>query len=1196
MKSLIISVVFSVFTLSFFAQNQAWDAQFIPANSTNNTVYCIIQNGPMDFYVSGTFTQAGGNTANYIARWDGSVWTTLGTGFDGPVYALTLWSNNLIAGGLFTQAGGSPASNLAVWDGSSWAAMGTGTNGIVRTLEFFDPYLYVGGEFTDANGTTVSNIFRTNGTAWENMHGGTNGPVYDIDIRNFVIIGGAFTQAGAGVNALNVASWNGTVWSNLADGLNDTVRTVQFTPNGIYAGGAFTMSGTTPCNRVALWDAGMWKPLGAGFDNTVYSLTVEDTLIYAGGLFQNSGSTSINHIARYSNASWFALGDGTNASVRTTCLDGYDVYCGGAFTQTGTHPSNYFGRWGSVPVIEYQPEQLTLCAGDLLEIGLDIWSSETVSYVWKKDGVTLAVPDNDTLTIASATAIDAGLYTCEMTNIFGNTITTQIAVVVHSLPTFILTPTDAEQCENTALLWQANVTSSIPITYTWIQGSTPISGITIPELNFSSLETSDAGIWHIDAENACGIISSSTFTLTVNALPIVTISGMQATYCYTGQNDTVEVSPAGGTLIGPNLNGNIFTPYGLVGNPTFTYTYTDINSCTNTASFTTHIFNPNPVTLSGYEVFYCLSAPNDTIQGTPAGGYFTGDIINDSIFSPATAGEGTFHVSYYYIDANNCVNADTVEIVVMQQVAFTYPDLKTKFCDNEEPYNIVVFPPSGTFSGPGISGHDFNPIIAGQGVHTITYTFIDPWGCSGTDNIILTVFNVTPASFTGLPTEMCNNATQIPLTGLPTGGEFIGDGMTDTIFNPADVQPGIIPVYYIFTDENDCIDTAHSTVNVLPVAEAFFTGLSPFYCQNELQDTLDGIPSGGVFSGTGVTGNIFSPYNAGEGNHTIIYSFLNANGCTSYDSVTITVDVNPDVFIGSDHEICNGEEISITATYNTNDDLYWNTGDVTPTITLTPPLSTLIIATVFNGVCFNSDTAEVIVHALPDFTLGADISACNTATLAPSSTFSQYHWSNNSSAASLVVTQSNTYSITVTDNNSCTNSDTVEVEILPGPIVELGVNRVITENQSITFIVDQGYDTYLWSDGSSTHSLLFSGSDYGVGNFTVWVLAENDNGCFDMDTVIVTVNPGIYADFADADFGAYAFPNPVHDKLHFEIPENLAIDEIKIYDITGRQMYLSTNQQNNFNAGVDVSQWIKGLYLVYFYVNNTCYIQKIAVN
>ena len=66
-------------------------------------------------YAGGTFTTAGGSAANYIAKWDGSNWTPLGSGVSGVVNALAVSGSDLYAGGGFTTAGGRASSSIAAW-------------------------------------------------------------------------------------------------------------------------------------------------------------------------------------------------------------------------------------------------------------------------------------------------------------------------------------------------------------------------------------------------------------------------------------------------------------------------------------------------------------------------------------------------------------------------------------------------------------------------------------------------------------------------------------------------------------------------------------------------------------------------------------------------------------------------------------------------------------------------------------------------------------------------------------------------------------------------------------------------------------------------------------------------------------------------------------------------------------------------
>ena len=50
-----------------------------------------------------------------------------------------------------------------------------------------------------------------------------------------------------------------------------------------------------------------------------------------------------------------------------------------------------------------------------------------------------------------------------------------------------------------------------------------------------------------------------------------------------------------------------------------------------------------------------------------------------------------------------------------------------------------------------------------------------------------------------------------------------------------------------------------------------------------------GNPSGGIFSGPGVTGNVFDPLVAGAADHMIYYTYTDTNGCSAADTIEIHV-------------------------------------------------------------------------------------------------------------------------------------------------------------------------------------------------------------------------------------------------------------------------------------------------------------------
>ncbi len=118
-----------------------------------------------DLYVAGSFSLPVSNgVAHNIAKWDGSSWSIVGSpqtpGLNDEITSLTVSGGTVYAGGYFTAThGGTVTLNrIAKWDGTNWQSIGSGFNAPVKSLCIAGNYLYAGGDFITSGTTSVLHV------------------------------------------------------------------------------------------------------------------------------------------------------------------------------------------------------------------------------------------------------------------------------------------------------------------------------------------------------------------------------------------------------------------------------------------------------------------------------------------------------------------------------------------------------------------------------------------------------------------------------------------------------------------------------------------------------------------------------------------------------------------------------------------------------------------------------------------------------------------------------------------------------------------------------------------------------------------------------------------------------------------------------------------------------------------------------
>ncbi len=255
------------------------------------------------------------------------------------------------------------------------------------------------------------------------------------------------------------------------------------------------------------------------------------------------------------------------------------------------------------------------------------------------------------------------------------------------------------------------------------------------------------GNWCITYEYtnpATGCTDDTTVCITVNPLPVVSFSGLNANYCRADACATLTGTPVGGTFSGSGISGNTFCPSAAaLGNSVITYSYTDPQTgCSNTAAFTVNVKDVPVLDLSVSSNSVCAGA---TAVVTPT---YSFDVFNIawSVLGGSNIGSGLnpitvtpTGVDYCIIGTaintpNGCISRDTICIHVNQnpvanadtantcEEEFVVVDVTGNDTDPEGNSNTVTVlsSPNGVTSVNGGSVI-YTPNLNYNGVDVITY-------------------------------------------------------------------------------------------------------------------------------------------------------------------------------------------------------------------------------------------------------------------------------------------------------------------------------------------------------------------------------------------------------------------------------------------------------------------------------------------
>jgi len=709
----------------------------------------------------------------------------------------------------------------------------------------------------------------------------------------------------------------------------------------------------------------------------------------------------------------------------------------------------------------------------------------------------------------------------------------------------ILQPTNQTVCAGSPVSFSVTATGTGVLTYQWRKGTVnlidtgSISGSNTATLTFNPARVPDSAYNYnvVVTDLSPSSETSTNASLTVNPLPMV-LTGPSDTICY---GDTIQVgaAPVAGNKYKwtPNNGLSSYTISNPKASPADTTTYTlnvtdTVTGCSNSGTLLIIVKPvPSAYITAGDTANFCVGEPLILTASNGASFSWSNGSTTKSI--PVVVG-ASYSVGITYLDG--CTDYTGPTTVVVNPLPTANAGPAKGICKGDSTVIGTPRTTQVTYSWLPAAGLNYDTAAqphASPAITTVyTLTVTDTVkGCKKTDTVTVSVYP-KPIANAGTYKVICKGDSASigapPVLGLTYSWLPVA-GLSSATSSQPNASPAGTTTYTLTTANGTCTntDTVTVKVNPLPVADA---GPDRTICMND--STIIGTPAiaGNTYSWSPVAG-LNSGIDAQPHASPVIptkYVLTVTNtafSCTNTDTVFVNVVPQPVANAGTYKVICKGDSTSIGAPGANGVTYSWLpvaglNSSTSSQPNASPAGTTTYTLTASNGICTNTDTVTVKVNPLPIANAGPDKNICigdSTSIGTPAVIGNTYSWSPGTGLNSSTDAQPNaspvvptTYIVTVTNAAfSCTNTDTVFVNVAPAPVANTGPNRSICmgDSTSIGGPAVAG-TTYAWlpvAGLSSATSSQPNASPAGTVTYTLTVTGGICNS-IGTGTVLVTVN------------------------------------------------------------------------------------------
>ncbi len=595
-------------------------------------------------------------------------------------------------------------------------------------------------------------------------------------------------------------------------------------------------------------------------------------------------------------------------------------------------------------------------------------------------------------------------------------------------------------------------------TYAWSSGG-----------NGPSISVSTAGTYTVTVTNSAGCSSTASAVLMVNANPNPVISG-SASFCPGGSTMLVAV----GNFSAYSWSTGAQSPSITASTAgAYTLTVTDANGCTGSTSINVQQL-PSPVPQITGSTSFCVGTSTTLDAGA---GYVTYQ-WSDGGGNGQTAtffATGTYSVTVS--DTNGCTGSSSVTVNELPAVTVSITGAMT-LCTGQS--SALLSASAGFATYAWSDGQTAQQIsVNAGGVYQVTAT--DSNGCSGTASATV-IANAPPSVSISGALQYCQGASTVLTATAGLSSYQWSNGASGVSITVG--SPGTYTV--VVTDANGCSAQAAVSVVQNPNPTPQISGSNQFCAGGQTTLTATGGNFSSYLWSTSSTQSSITVSN--QGNYSV--TVTDANGCSASAARSVVQVPLPTPQISGSLAICQGQSTTLGATGGSFASFAWTGGDTTSQITVSSGGVYSLTVTDANG-CSASTSATVTVNALPVFSIEGTPAFCAGASTLLSAPvgFAAYIWSNNSSSNAVTINMPGSYSVTVTDANGCSSSQSISVIQNANPSLAISGVLQFCTGASTVLSASISNVSYQWSNGQTTPAITVSTP----GNYGLTV--TDANGC-----------------------------------------------------------------------------------------------------